>query len=241
MKEVTVDLSSPSNYEEPDSKYYRFKRKLTLKPVLKIIRAYVNSQTFSLLEIGTGAGYFISFLESEFPYANLTGLEFDKRLVSLTQKKIKKARIIQGNAEDFDLMNETFDIIISLQVIEHLYKPELMLACVKKYLKPRGVFIFTTPNLGSFSAKFMKEKWHGYRADHVSLKDFHGWSEFLEKNGFIPIYCGSTFFSGIPILNKFPFGLLNWVLLFFIGHMRWKHGESFVGIFRHSNAKEERI
>jgi len=235
MKNVTVDLSSPSHYEESDSKYYRFKRKLTLKPILKIIRTSLSSPIFSLLEIGTGAGYLISFLESEFPRAKLTGLEFDIRLVSLTKSKVKNAKIVQGNAEDFDFNNETFDIIVSLQVIEHLYRPELMLASVKKHLKSQGIFIFTTPNLGSCSAKLMKDKWHGYREDHVSLKKFGEWSDFMEKNGFTPMYCGSTFFSGIPVLNKFPFGILNWSLLFFIGSMKWKHGESFVGIFRLSD------
>jgi len=241
MKNVTVDLSRPSHYEEPDSKYYRFKRKLMLKPILKIIRNSLDSKTFSFLEIGTGSGYLISFLESEFPRAKLTGLEFDIRLVSLTKSKVKNARIVQGNAEDFDFNNETFDIIVSLQVIEHLYRPELMLASVKKHLNPGGIFIFTTPNLGSYSAKFMKDKWHGYRKDHVSLKEFDEWSDFVRKNGFTSIYCGSTFFSGIPVLNKFPFGILNWSLLFFIGSLRWKIGESFIGVFNLSDTDQRKF
>lgn len=81
MKDISVDLSIPSHYEEPDSKYYRFKRKLTLKPILKIIRNAVRNEEFSWLEIGTGAGYLMAFLESEFPKAKLTGLEYDMRLV----------------------------------------------------------------------------------------------------------------------------------------------------------------
>lgn len=215
MKNTTVDLSNPSIYYEPDSKFLRFKRKIILKPILKIIRKYIDSPSLSLLEIGTGAGYLISFLEYEFPQMNLTGLEFDNRLVSLTQSKVKKARILQGNAEEFNFKDETFDIIVSLQVIEHLYRPELMLGAVKKHLNPGGVFIFTTPNLSSVGAKLMKEKWHGYRDDHVSLKGFEEWKCFLEANGFKPMYCETTFFSGIPLLNKIPFGLLNWSLLFF--------------------------
>jgi SAM-dependent methyltransferase len=241
MKNISVDLSIPSHYEESDSKYYRFKRKLTLKPILRIIRNSVKSKEFSLLEIGTGAGYLIAFLESEFPKAKLTGLEYDIRLVSLTQRKVKNARIVQGNAEEFNLKDETFDIIVSLQVIEHLYRPELMLVSARKHLKLGGIFIFTTPNLSGYGAKIMKDNWHGYREDHVSLKEFSEWIAFVRENGFSPMYCGSTFFSGIPMLNRFPLGILNWILLFFIGHMKWKHGESFVGIFRLSDTKEERI
>lgn len=157
------------------------------------------------------------------------------------QNKVKNARIAQGNAEEFDLRGERFDIIVSLQVIEHLYRPELMLASARQNLKPGGIFIFTTPNLGGCGARVMKDKWHGYRDDHVSLKEYGNWINFVEKNGFTPVYCGSTFFSGIPLLNKLPLGIVNWFLLFFIGHMKWKHGESFVGIFRLSDIKGESI
>ena len=240
MKNVSVDLSIPSHYEEPNTAFYRFKRKLTLKPILQVIRKYVKNKEFSLLEIGTGSGFLMAFLESEFPTARLTGLEYDNRLVALTKNKIKNARIIQGNAEEFDL-GTTFDIIVSLQVIEHLYKPERMLAATRKHLKPKGIFIFTTPNSGGCGARVMKDKWHGYREDHVSLKVFEEWVIFVKKNGFTPIYCGSTFFSGIPVLNKFPLGLINWFLLYFLGHMRWKHGESFIGVFQYADTKKEQI
>jgi 2-polyprenyl-3-methyl-5-hydroxy-6-metoxy-1,4-benzoquinol methylase len=233
MGNVTVDINSPSFYSEPNTKFYRFKRKLTMMSILKKIRKIAGkNRTFSLLEIGTGSGFLISFLESEFPKAKLTGIEYDSRLVALTQSKIKNATVTQGNAENFDLKDKRFDIIVSLQVIEHLYQPELMLACVKKHLNKNGIFIFTTPNLEGLGAKCMKNKWHGFRTDHVSLKSYTEWKTLLEQNGFTSRFCGSTFFTGIPIFNKLPFGFINWGLLFTLGSIRWKHGESFIGIFK---------
>jgi len=238
MKKFSVDLNCPSFYVEPDSKSYRFKRKLTLKPILDIIRKSVGiRKEFSLLEIGTGSGYLLTFLESEYPHAKLAGLEYDERLVSVARSKVNKATIVQGNAEDFDFKNEMFDVIVSLQVIEHLYRPDLMLASVRKHLASGGVFIFTSPNLSSCGARFMKQKWHGYRDDHVFMMEFSDWSPFICKNGFTPIYCGSTFFSGIPFMNKLPMGILNWGLLYLFGSMKWKYGESFVGIFKLSDNK----
>ena len=233
MENVTVDLNNPSLYEEPDSKFYRFIRKLKTGPVLKQLRKIAKKNPkFSLLEVGTGSGFLLTFLESEFPDSKLTGVEYDSRLVTLSQSKIKNSRIIQGNAESFDLMGEKFDIIVSLQVIEHLYNPDLMIDCVIKHLNPDGIFVLTTPNLECISEKYMNQKWHGYRPDHVSLKTYTDWKSFIEERGFSSIYCGSTFFSGIPILNKLPFGVLNWGLLFFIGSIKWKYGESFIGVFK---------
>jgi SAM-dependent methyltransferase len=233
MKKVSVEMSIPSHYQETDSTLYRFKRRLTLKPILKIIKNIVKeNQTFSLLEIGPGAGFLMTFLEAEFPNAHLTGIEYDQRLVPIIQGKVKNAKIIQGNAEEFNLENEKFDLIVSLQVIEHLYHPELMLSAVKKHLKPGGSFIFTTPNPEGLGARLMKEKWHGYRDDHVSLKGVDEWKSAVLKCGLTPVYCGTTFFTGLPIMNKLPLGLINWGLLFSFGSLKWKHGEAFVGIFK---------
>ena len=233
MENVTVDLNNPSLYSEPETKFYRLKRKLIMQPVLRRIRQIVpKNKTFSLLEIGTGSGFLLSFLESEFPNASFTGIEYDNRLVDLSKNKVKNANIIQGNAEDFDLKDSKFDIIVSLQVIEHLYNPSLMLNRVKSHLNQNGIFILTTPNLECLSAKIMKDKWNGFRTDHVSLKSYTEWKKLIESNDFKTIYCGSTFFTGIPLLNKLPFGLINWGLLSIFGSLKWKHGESFMGVFR---------
>lgn len=236
MEKVTVDLDNSSPYLQLDTKLNRFKNKLKMKTVLKRIRKIVKKNpNFSLLEIGTGSGYLISLIESEYPKANLTGIEYDPRLVELTKKKVRYASIIQGNAENLDLKNKIFDIIVTLQVIEHLYRPDLMLLSVKKYLRKNGILILTTPNLEGLGAKIMKNKWIGYRDDHVSLKGYTSWKMYIEKFGFESIYCGSTFFTGLPIFNKFPLGLFNWSLLFFKGSMVWKHGESFIGLFKATN------
>jgi hypothetical protein len=66
----------------------------------------------------------------------------------------------------------------------------------------------------------------------VSLKGVSSWMGLIKGQGFTPLYCGSTFFTGIPILNRFPLGILNWSLLVGFGAARWRLGEAFVGIFR---------
>ncbi len=233
MKKVSVDHSIPSYYHESDSKFHRFKRKLTLLPILRIIKKYLSiKEKFSLLEVGSGSGFLISFLEEEFPHAKLTGLEYDERLVPVIRSKVNNAKIIQGNAEDFTIEGQEFDIAVSLQAIEHLYQPVQMIKCIKKHLKKDGLLIFTTPNPKSLAARIMKEKWHGYRDDHVSMKSLDEWKAITEQEGFKTVYCGTTFFTGIPWMNRLPFGIINWLLLLTFGSLPWNHGESFVGVFK---------
>ncbi len=232
MNKVSVDLNRPSPYIEKDTKLHRFKRKLTYAFAIKLIKKFSKGhKTSSILEVGTGSGFFMSSCHDSFPNVKLSGIEYDPRLLSVTQQRAPYAECVQGNAEEFNLLPDTFDVIVSFQVIEHLFEPEKMLCRVKEHLNKGGIFIFTTPNLSGFGAKYMGEKWHGYRDDHVSLKSAADWISLLEEFGFESKYAGSTFFSGIPFLNRFPLGVLNWGLLVLLGSLRWFKGESFVGVF----------
>jgi SAM-dependent methyltransferase len=230
---VSVDLDSPSPYIERDSYLHRKIRYLSFAFALrKIANEHQDGSDFSILEIGTGSGFFLASARQRFPRARLAGIEYDERLLEVTKKRAPFANCVQGNAETFDLRPTTFDVIVSFQVIEHLYDPSAMLTRVKWHLKPGGIFIVTTPNLDGFGARIMGAKWHAYRDDHVSLKGVSNWMEVIERHGFTPLYCGSTFFSGIPVLNRFPLGILNWSLLVAFGAAPWRSGESFVGVFR---------
>jgi len=232
MSKVSVNLDEPTPYLESDSYLHRLKRKLTYRFALNAIKKQFSSiSPFSLLELGTGSGFFLLAAHDYFPKAQLCGIEFDNRLLEATQKRVPFAKTWQGNAESFEIPGQKFDVIASFQVIEHLYKPEFMLIQVKRHLKAGGLFIFTTPNLDGLGAKTMGSKWHGYREDHVSMKGASQWVDLLSSQGFIPLSVGSTFFSGIPFLNRFPLGIFNWLLLLIFGYAPWMRGESFVGVF----------
>jgi SAM-dependent methyltransferase len=232
MNKVSVDLSTPSPYVEQDGRLHRFKRRLSYGFAFRLIKRHFGSAgPKSVLEVGTGSGFFLDFFMRENPGATATGIEYDERLLAVTRGRAPHATCHQGNAETFDLLPQTFDLIVSFQVIEHLYAPERLVAQARRHLARGGLLILTTPNLGSVGARFMGPRWHGYRNDHVSLKTADQWTSLVEAQGFRAIYAGSTFFSGIPWLNRMPLGLLNWSLLTAFGAWRWRQGESYVGAF----------
>ncbi len=242
MTKVSVDLNTPSPYIEEDTRLHRFKRKLTYAFAIRLIKRFsLKYGPKSILEIGTGSGYFLSSCHDVFTDTKLSGIEYDPRLLSVTQLRAPYAECIQGNAENFCMSPNKFDVVVSFQVIEHLYKPYEMLRRVKEHLNDGGIFIFTTPNLSGFGAKYMGHKWHGYRDDHVSLKHAVDWVSLLEDHGFQTEYAGSTFFTGIPFMNKLPFGVINWVFLIVFGSLSWFKGESFVGVFTVKNDIKESL
>ena len=230
---VSVNTDIPSPYIEKSGGLYRFKRKLTYAFAFRLLNQFLDRQkSLQILEIGTGSGFFLDFASESFPNSQFTGLEYDERLLQETKQRAPKANLHQGNAESFALGLNQYDLIVSFQVIEHLYNPGAMLNNVKAHLKPGGIFLVTTPNLSGVGARLMKDRWHGYRDDHVSLKHKEDWDALIESHGFENLYSGSTFFSGVPILNRFPLGVINWLLLLLFGSLRWSAGESYVGVFK---------
>ena len=227
MKEI------PSPYIENRSALYRLKRKLTYCFAFRLLNKYLSQhQDLEVLEIGTGSGFFLEFAKKRFPNSRFCGVEYDERLLVEAASRAPYASLIQGNAENFCLEKGRYDLVVSFQVIEHLYNPSAMLENVRVHLKPGGVFLVTTPNLTGLGARLMKDHWHGYRDDHVSLKGMQEWERLIVAHNFTPLYSGSTFFSGIPLLNRFPFGIVNWLLLVSLGSLRWSVGEAYVGVFK---------
>lgn len=54
--------------------------------------------------------------------------------------------VLQAGGEKLPFAGETFDLVVSVWVMEHLERPEKVFAEVARVLKPLGRFIFLTPN-----------------------------------------------------------------------------------------------
>ena len=189
----------------------------------------LTTNNMKLLDVGSGGGLLLNYFSEKLPTISLNGFEADPRLVKESQSLLKgKAKIYLGNAEKLFFEENYFDIVISLHMIEHLHRPELFIESVYKILVNNGILILSTPNPSGLGAKVMGKQWMGYRYDHVSLKSTNEWIGILKKKGFEIIESGSTFLSGIPIFNIFPFSVINWIILLIFGYFKWNEGEAII-------------
>ena len=95
----------------------------------------------SILEIGSGPPNVTSrFLST---LGTLTGLDADPEIY--TNNALDAAHVLSG--ETYPFGDDTFDACVSNSVIEHITDPDSHMKEVSRVLKPRGVYVFRTPNL----------------------------------------------------------------------------------------------
>jgi len=66
---------------------------------------------------------------------------------SLAERRTRGMPVVTGRGEDLPFAAESFDLIVSLWVLEHLRTPEIVFSQVQRVLRPGGHFVFLTPNL----------------------------------------------------------------------------------------------
>ena len=127
--------------------------------ILKLIKFY-NPK--NILDIGSGNGYLCGKLKKL--NFNISGIEPDIKGFNLSKDFYKD--VIFYNISCYDnpnQINQKFDLIISTEVIEHLYYPSKLIEFSKKLLKPKGIFILTTP-------------YHGY-LKNLAISIINGWDK----------------------------------------------------------------
>jgi 2-polyprenyl-3-methyl-5-hydroxy-6-metoxy-1,4-benzoquinol methylase len=101
-----------------------------------------------ILDLGCGNGSFSNIL-AELGY-EVVGVEESASGIEIARQNYPNCQFMQGSIYEMSNLNLTnnFDVIISVEVIEHLTNPLALLESAKQYLKPDGKFILTTPYHG---------------------------------------------------------------------------------------------
>ena len=100
-----------------------------------------------ILDLGCGGGLVCEPLAKL--GAKVTGIDFIKKNIETARHhaKISKLNIAYINQDLSSIkLNKHYDIILMLEVIEHLHNLENVVTKIMKYLKPNGKIIFSTIN-----------------------------------------------------------------------------------------------
>ncbi|MEE9606692.1 MAG: class I SAM-dependent methyltransferase [Myxococcota bacterium] len=94
-----------------------------------------------VLDLGSGSGYGPASLAQA--NARVVGLD---RVPPDAGSRVGGALFVRGDSEALPFPRQSFELVISFQVIEHLEDPTGYLDAVAEVLRPGGEALFTTPN-----------------------------------------------------------------------------------------------
>lgn len=125
----------------------------------RLLKAYYLAQPYikgNVLEIGCGEGRGLSLLA---PGSDqYTALDKIQEIIDRLQLAHPEIKFIQGNIPPISMLEDnTYDVVISFQVIEHIKDDKGYLEEIHRVLKPGGKTIITTPNI---KKTLSRNPWH---------------------------------------------------------------------------------
>lgn len=112
-------------------------------------------KTNKILDIGSGIGYFL--VEAKKRGWDVFGTELTEDSIQICKEK--GIIMHQGVLNPDNYKPETFDVITSFEVIEHINYPKRELANIYQILRRGGVFYFSTPNFNSLERFYLSGKY----------------------------------------------------------------------------------
>lgn len=182
--DVPTDMSHfyPSNYGNPRQSrrvVMQLLKSIRHRLLFKAIRRY-NPRIHSLLDYGCGDAHLLRDAISSGLQA--FGTDFDVR---------RKSNVVAVGASwvepnDVESTEQLLDVILLLQVLEHIEDPDDLLSRLGNQLAPGGVLIIETPCPdGPDALMFGLSLWGGLHAPrHYFIASFSGLADYLEKFNF---------------------------------------------------------
>jgi 2-polyprenyl-3-methyl-5-hydroxy-6-metoxy-1,4-benzoquinol methylase len=128
-----------SSYEDKEFNYF--------DQVRSEVLAWMPEKVEKVFEIGCGSGATLSHIKQNGIASWVGGMELVGNVVQAGKGNIDL--LLEGNIEvtDIPLNEASIDVILCLDVLEHLIDPWVAVSKLKQYLKPDGIIIASLPNV----------------------------------------------------------------------------------------------
>lgn len=102
-----------------------------------------------VLEAGVGEGYGARLLAAA--SNSVVGLDYDAATAAHAHRRYPEITVVRGNVVGLPFRTASFDAVVSMQVVEHLWDQPGYIAECARVLRPGGTLVISTPNRLTFS------------------------------------------------------------------------------------------
>ncbi|KYH32829.1 class I SAM-dependent methyltransferase [Neomoorella mulderi] len=149
---------------------------LIFGPIIKIIEKHYPLRGIRFLEVGCATGELL-FLARE-AGASVLGVEGSEWAAQTARRRFD-LEIINTTLEAAPLTQDSFDVTVALEVIEHTLSPSTFMAKLASVVRPGGLVVISTPNYRM--AKIIGNAWAGFQTSFEHLYFLS--DEFLTRLG----------------------------------------------------------
>jgi len=169
-----------------------------------------------ILEIGCGIGGLVSELSGQ--GYDITGTDISREAIAYGLKKYDGIKLQVQPAETLQFEDETFDIVLSFDLFEHIARVDRHISEVYRVLRKDGFYLFQTPNkFSNIIFETLHTKSFQWRRYHPSLHSPGRLRRRMARHGF------ETQFVKMNPVNEFTLNKLK------------KNLGPISGIFKHIN------
>lgn len=170
-----------------------------------LIKRFKIKKKYKILDSGCGRGDFaLAFAEAGL---DVTGIDYTDNLGN--EKLFSRLGGINLEEDSLPFKDNSFDIVFSKSVLEHIHKPEKYLSEIYRVLKPGGKLILLVPDWQTQMYIFYDDY------SHVQPYTRRGIEDTLKIFGFEDV--SAEIFYQLPIVWKYPEMKIVCSFLQFIG------------------------
>lgn len=113
------------------------------------VKKFIEPTEGKILDIGSADGMFTKVILDKSHAKEIIGIDVLKDSVDWANKhwkKYKQLKFMIGDAHKLEFKSNTFDAVFALEVMEHVFKPQVVIKEVKRVLKKNGYIIMLVPS-----------------------------------------------------------------------------------------------
>lgn len=166
-------------------RYFEDRDQLNLIIAESIKIFMIDNHLGKVLDVGCGTGKLVQFLNDA--GFSAVGCDLHEEAIKIAKQKSEKSTFVKASATKLPFKKNSFDLLTSISLVEHLTQKEIKMFLSEAYriVRPNGYIFLVTPNFNSPMRFLFGKKWFGYSdPTHITFLTPRSLGKFLQLHGF---------------------------------------------------------